>query len=311
MKEGGSTAWDDGASGSVLLALLDQRPEVTWPLWISVSSSAMWCPCSGGSWRWGCLASRVTAAQHPTHQSLQTRGGLVTTSRSFPLRAGTRILTENDQVTLSLERNAVSSPAPAGALPHPARPGLPVGNGKPPQAWPPSPSLLCAPRPWLLATSHLPHCFSLSLPLHILKHWPFPGFCPWVSSLAIFWPSCGLMAQLHLYLYQTPGPVFRAPGLVNPVVGRGWGGFFLSRQGASHDDCPLGEHGQRPQRKVSAPQHILAPIAPFRDRQSSPLKVRDLPRQVGTCIDAASRIFYSTLAPPPPSCFSLKLSSSE
>ena len=165
MKEGGSTAWDDGASGSVLLALLDQRPEVTWPLWISVSSSAMWCPCSGGSWRWGCLASRVTAAQHPTHQSLQTRGGLVTTSRSFPLRAGTRILTENDQVTLSLERNAVSSPAPAGALPHPARPGLPVGNGKPPQAWPPSPSLLCAPRPWLLATSHLPHCFSLSLPL--------------------------------------------------------------------------------------------------------------------------------------------------
>lgn len=29
VKEAGNTAWDAGASGSVLLALLDQRPKVT------------------------------------------------------------------------------------------------------------------------------------------------------------------------------------------------------------------------------------------------------------------------------------------
>ena len=84
--------------------------------------------------------------------------------------------------------------------------------------------------------------------------------------------------------------------------------FFLSRPGVSQDDCPSGERGQRPQRKLSAPQHVLAPTAPFRDRRSSLLKVRDLPGQVGTCIDAASRIFYSTPVPPPPSCFSFKIS---
>ena len=107
------------------------------------------------------------------------------------------------------------------------------------------------------------------------------------------------------------------PRLLSSRIGqsscRGWGAgcSFLSRPGASQDDCPSGERGQRPQRKLSAPQHILAPTALFRDRQSSPLKVHDLPRQVGTRIDAASRIFSSTPVPPQPSCFCFKISNSE
>ena len=78
----------------VLLALLNRRPKVTLPLWISVSSPIIGCPCSGGSWQQGYQASSVTAAQHSTHQSLQTRGGLVTTSRSFPLQVGMPNLTD-------------------------------------------------------------------------------------------------------------------------------------------------------------------------------------------------------------------------
>lgn len=34
------------------------------------------------------------------------------------------------------------------------------------------------------------------LPLSTLKHWPPPAFCPWPSSLPIFWAPYGLIAQI-------------------------------------------------------------------------------------------------------------------
>lgn len=227
VKEGGSTAWDDGASGSGPPGSWTKDPSHLASLDLSFLIRHV-VPMQRGFLAAGFLsvgvlmASRVTAAQHPTHQSLPDQRCPLLRPGLFLCGQG-RALTENDQATLSLERNAVSSPAPAVPCPHPCPPRPPCWQWETTTGTASQPLPPVRARPWLLATSHLPHCFSLSLPLHILKHWPFPGFCP--CFLPLFSGPPVLMAQLHLYLYQTPGPVFRAPGLVNPVVGRA-GGLF-------------------------------------------------------------------------------------
>ena len=147
----------------VLLALLNRRPKATLPLWISVCSPITGCPCSGGSWQRGYQPSSVTAAQLSTHQSLQTRGGLVTTSRSFPLQVGMPSLTDKrPSYSLPGEECCVlpqSLRAPCPTLP--AQPSLSAmeteAATRMASQHPPTPYVL---RPWHLALSQLSHCFS-------------------------------------------------------------------------------------------------------------------------------------------------------
>ena len=78
----------------------------------------------------------------------------------------------------------------------------------------------------------------------------------------------------------------------------------------------LSRAGQVPPRMATAqvnvaggPRASMPPLPPFRDSQPPPFKVCDLPRQVGTGTDPASRVFHSTPISPPPSCCSFKMPS--
>lgn len=78
-----------------------------------------------------------------------------------------------------------------------------------------------------------------------------------------------------------------------------WGGSSFPRMAAAQVSVLRGP----------TPAHTPPPPPPFRDGQPPPLKVPDLPQQVYTGSDTASRIFHSPSIPPPSSCFSFKIAS--